>query len=335
MSQDILISSEKLENTLMVDINRVFIPCRPILELEIMSSILLLYSNYVTMEKVIQNNPNPKDFCKQIDIKDIMFTNIVDRYYVVHNRLKPIQMRNRWLRTSIRHRRIGSVNAYSASRVPLFFALDRLKVKYLLIKNFFYHLAEHEFDLSFYIPRSEKVHFTVKDYLNDYYFHSTLAYFDLISPKKTISRKARSLFTSKISSDMLRLMLSYERKETPNSGINFMMRGIKSSLFVCKFLFMKLDVPQPFAFVGDHMIDAEQIMISSDFLPDLLINISDALERKNYTLSLELLNAFEFMMERVLKGINNAVGIASNDRIHLGINGIQYSSGGIFQMNKK
>ena len=268
MSQDILISSDTLENTLIVDINRVFIPCRPILELEVMSSILLLYSNYVSMEKVIRNNPNPKKFCKLIDIKDEMFKNIVDRYYVVHNRLKPIEMRNRWQRTSLKHRRIGSVDAYSASRVPLFFALDRLKVKYLLIKNFFYHLAEHKFDLNFYKPVSDNVHLTTKDYLNDYYFHSSLHYFDLISPKKTISRNTRRFFSSKISSDMLRLMLSYTRKEAPNSGINFIMRGIKSSLFVCKFLFMKLDVPQPFVFSGDHMIDAEEIMISSDFLPD-------------------------------------------------------------------
>jgi hypothetical protein len=131
---------------------------------------------------------------------------------------------------------------------------------------------------------------------------------------------------------MLRLMLSYTRKEAPNSGINFIMRGIKSSLFVCKFLFMKLDVPQPFVFSGDHMIDAEEIMISSDFLPDLLVNISDALKKENYDLSLDLFNAFEFMMERVLKGINNAVLIASNQRIKLGINGIQYSSGRIFHL---
>ena len=332
MSQDIFISSDTLENALMVDINRVFIPCRPILELEVMSSILMLYSNYNSMEKVIRNNPNPKNFCKLIGIKDEMFKDIVDRYYVVHNRLKPIEMRNRWQESSVKHRRIGSVNAYSASRVPLFFALDRLKVKYLLIKNFFYHLAEHKFDLNFYKPISENVHFTVKDYLNDYYFHSSLQYFDLISPKKTISRNTRTLFSSKISSDMLRLMLSYVRKEAPNSGINFMMRGIKSSLFVCKFLFMKLDVPQPFVFSGDHMIDAEKIMISSDFLPELLINISDALKNNNLYQSLDLLNAFEFMMERVLKGINNAVAIASNYGINLGINGIQYSSGGIFKL---
>jgi hypothetical protein len=332
MSQDILISSDSLENTLIVDINRVFIPCRPILELEVMSSILLLYTNYVSIEKVIRNNPNPKNFCKLIDIKDEMFKNIVDRYYVVHNRLKPIEMRNRWQRTSLKRRRIGSVDAYSASRVPLFFALDRLKVKYLLIKNFFYHLAEHKFDLNFYKPVSDNVHLTTKDYLNDYYFHSSLRYFDLISPKKTISRNTRRLFSSKISSDMLRLMLSYTRKEAPNSGINFIMRGIKSSLFVCKFLFMKLDVPQPFVFSGDHMIDAEEIMISSDFLPDLLVNISDALKKENYDLSLDLFNAFEFMMERVLKGINNAVLIASNQRIKLGINGIQYSSGRIFHL---
>ncbi|QEE17928.1 hypothetical protein DSAG12_03766 [Promethearchaeum syntrophicum] len=332
MSQDILISSDTLENTLNVDINRVFIPCRPILELEVMSSILLIYGNYKNMEKVIQSNPNPKNFCKLMDIKDEMFKDIVDRYYNVHNRLKPIEMRNRWQKTSFRHRRMGSVDAYSASRVPLFFALDRFKIKYLLIKNFLYHLAEHKFDLSFYKPKSENVPLTVKDYLNDYYFHSTLKYFDLISPKKTISRNTRNLFTSRISSDMLRLMLTYVRKETPNSGINFMMRGIKSSLFVSKFLFMKLDVPHPFAFSGDHMIDGEKIMIGTEFLPDLLINISDALEKKNFTISLELLNAFEFMMERVLKGINNAVAIASNDRIHLGINGIQYSCGGIFKL---
>ena len=332
MNQDILISSDTLENTLMIDINRVFIPCRPILELEVMSSILLLYTTYRNIEKVIRNNPNPKDFCKLIDIQDEMFKNIVDRYYVVHNRLKPIQMRNRWQRTSQRHRRIGSVDAYTASRVPLFFALDRLKVKYLLIKNFFYHLAEHKFDLHFYTPVSENVPVTVIDYLNDYYFHSSLKYFDLISPKKTISRNTRKLFSSRISSDMLRLMVSYVRKESPNSGINFMMRGIKSSLFVSKFLFMKLDVPQPFVFSGDHMIDAEKIMIGTDFLPDLLVNISNALYEGNYDLSLDLFNAFEFMMERVLKGINNAVGIASNQRINLGLNGIQYSSGGIFQI---
>ncbi|MHA1856404.1 MAG: hypothetical protein ACTSXY_04100 [Promethearchaeota archaeon] len=332
MSKDVLISSDQLENKLMVDINRVFIPSRPILELEVMSSILMLYSNYSKMEKVIWNNPNPKDFCKLIDIKDEMFKNIVDRYYVVHNRLKPIQMRNRWQRTSRIHRRIGSVNAYSVSRVPLFFALDRLKVKYMLLKNFFYHLAKHEFDLNFYKPISEHVPFTTKDYLADYYFHSSLRYFDIISPKKTVSRNTRRFFSSQISSEMLRLMLSYVRKEIPNSGINYMMRGIKSSLFVCKFLFMKLDVPQPFVFSGDHMIDAEKIMIGSEFLPDLLVNISDALQKKNFDLSLDLFNAFEFMMERVLKGINNAVSIASNQSINLGINEIQYSTGGIFQI---
>ncbi len=332
MSQDILISSETLENTLMVDINRVFIPCRPILEMEVMSSILMVNTNYADMQKMIWNNPSPKEFCRLLKIKDEMFRDIVDRYYNVHNRLKPIGMRNRWQKTSFKHRRIGSVNAYTASRVPLFFALDRLKVKYLLTKNFFFQLTKHNFDLQFYTPISENVPITTKDYLSDYFFHSSIQYFDLISPKKTVSANTRKLFSSRISSEMLRIMLSYVHKEAPNSGINYMMRGIKSSLFVCQFLFMKLDVAQPFVFAGDHMIDAEKIMVGSEFLPDLLVNISDALLDGKYELLVDLFQAFDFMMTRVLMGINNAVSIASNDRIKIALNEIQYSSGGIFQI---
>ena len=332
MSQDVLISTDSLENTFLVDFNRVFVPCRPILEMEVMSSILMVNTNYSEMQKVVLHNPNPKDFCKLLQLKDEIFRDIVDRYFVVHNKLKPIGMRSRWQKTSQKHRRIGSVDAYTASRVPLFFAIDRLKVKYLLIKNFFYQLSKNNFDLSFYTPLSENVPPTTKAYLSDYYFHSSMKYFDLISPRKTVSKNTRRLFSSRISSDMLRIMLSYVHKEAPNSGINYMMRGIKSSLFVCKFLFMKLDVTQPFVFTGDHLIDAEKIMVGSEFLPDLLENISDALLREKYDLLIDLFKAFDFMMSRVLLGINSAVSIASHQRINLTINGIQYSSGGIFKL---
>ncbi|MFX0106517.1 MAG: hypothetical protein ACFE75_13665, partial [Candidatus Hodarchaeota archaeon] len=82
----------------------------------------------------------------------------------------------------------------------------------------------------------------------------------------------------------------------------------------------------------ETMIDAEEIMISQDFIPELIPAISNCIAEENMNQLEDCFRAYEFMMNRVLEGINNAVEIASGGQINLGLEDTIYSTGNVFEL---
>jgi hypothetical protein len=80
------------------------------------------------------------------------------------------------------------------------------------------------------------------------------------------------------------------------------------------------------------MVDAEEFMINQDFIPVLIPAISNAYSGSNRPQLEDLFQAYEFMMKRVLDGINYAIKIASGGQIILDLEGTIYNSGNIFDV---
>lgn len=108
------------------------------------------------------------------------------------------------------------------------------------------------------------------------------------------------------------------------------MREIKASIFVCKLMFAKMDLHNPFSFTEETALDLEEIMISNDFIPELLPAISKSLRTNNITQLEECINAFDFLMDKVLNGINKAIEITSGGQFQIGLYETIYDTGNIF-----
>ena len=77
-------------------------------------------------------------------------------------------------------------------------------------------------------------------------------------------------------------------------------------------------------------LNLEEIMISNDFIPELLPAISKSLQENNIPLLEDCINAFEFLMDKVLNGINKAIEITSGGQIQIGLYDTIYDTGNIF-----
>ena len=110
------------------------------------------------------------------------------------------------------------------------------------------------------------------------------------------------------------------------------MREIKASIFVCKVMFAQMDVYDPFYEGRELMVDAEEFMFNQDFIPVLIPAISNAYAGVNKAQLEDLFRAYEFMMKRVLEGINHAIEIASRGQILLDLEGTIYNTGNIFEI---
>ena len=96
-------------------------------------------------------------------------------------------------------------------------------------------------------------------------------------------------------------------------------------------MFAKIDVPNPFTIAKETMIDGEDVMISQDFLPELIRDISSSIINNTPTLTEDYFTAYDFLMHRVLEAINNAIKIASGGEIILDVDTI-YSTGNLFEV---
>ena len=126
-------------------------------------------------------------------------------------------------------------------------------------------------------------------------------------------------------------MATYTFHSETDNIIKFIMREIKASLFVCNLMFAKLDVKNPFLRGKETQIDEEEFMISNDFIPELLPAMDRCVAGTDYTMLFDLLAAFDFMMEKVLDGINYAYETISGGQIQLDIDETLYSTSYIFE----
>lgn len=245
-------------------------------------------------------------------------------------KLKSITM---YARNHHNHMRRGNVTPNVKTRKCLFLALHRLKVKFLIIKNFMEIFRKSKEGLSVFFQEKDEGEITFFNALKTYYYRKNKQNLEAMLPTDNISRRVKHLLKTRsaITNERLLKMATYEFSHEEKNIIGLIMREIKASLFICNFMFVKIDVRDPFNRGVDINIDEEEFMISQDFLPELLPAISNSYEKKEYLQLKDLFSAFNFIMNKVLDGINYAYEIASEGSIILDLNQLYYHAGKTFE----
>ena len=128
------------------DLNKVFIPCRTVLEMEALTSLILEHYNYDMIKEVPKSQPTSQQLIELFRVVEIEPLERIIEYFidVVVNRLKPIVMYERDHHDRFR---MGNVVAYTKTRVCLYLALHRLKLKFLIIKHFMDNFKKNNYKL--------------------------------------------------------------------------------------------------------------------------------------------------------------------------------------------
>jgi hypothetical protein len=176
-------------------------------------------------------------------------------------------------------------------------------------------------------------HAFIASFYNDY-IHKNKMNLKLMLSTKRVSERVNELIDLKdiVTNEDIIYAITFKKFLDDNSRIKFIMREIKASLFVCKVMFAQMDVFSPFTLAKETMIDAEEIMLSQDFIPVLIPAISTCYLGNNQDQLEDLFQAYEFLMNRVLEGINYAIEIASGGQIILDLDDTIYNLGNIFDI---
>lgn len=320
-------------NPILYDLNTVFIPCRTVLEMEALTSLFLEYYNYDDIKELPQSQPTSKKLIGIFHVIDCHpLENIIEYFMdVIVSKLKPIVMYERDHHDKVRR---GNVDAYAKTRLCLYFALHRLKLKFLIIKHFMDAFKLNNFKLD--LPEDQEdmgAHKFLSAFYKDYYDKNKMNLKLMLSSKRMSERVRNLMDTSNtITNEDIINAVTFKKFLDDKNRIKFIMKEIKASIFVCKIMFGQMDVLNPFTITGDTMIDVEEMMISQDFIPELIPAISHCFVGDTKTPLEDCFTAYEFWMNRVLEGINNAVSIASGGQIQLDLEGTIYNTGNIFEI---
>jgi len=315
------------------DLNKVFIPCRTILEMEALTSLFLEYYNYDLIKEIPKSQPTSQKVIEIFRILDCQPLERLIEYFIdgVVHKLKPIVMYERDHHDRFR---MGNIVAYTKTRLCLYLALHRLKLKFLFIKHFMDIFKDNEFKLN---KPEEQVdlgpHLFISSLYKDY-THKNNMNLKLMLSSKRVSDRVSKLLDLKdiITNEDIINAITFKKYLDDNNRIKFIMREIKASIFVCKVMFAQIDVFNPFSVGTETMINAEEIMLNQDFIPVLIPAISSAYSENKKVQLEDLFRAYEFMMRRVLEGINYAIEIASGGQILLDLEDTIYNSGNIFDI---
>ena len=320
-------------NPILYDLNKVFIPCRTVLEMEALTSLFLEYYNYNEIKDLPQSQPFSEKLIEKFHVIDCEPLEHIIEYFieVIVSKLKPIVM---YARDHHDRFRMGNVEAYAKTRLCLFFALHRLKLKFLVIKNFMDTFKDNKYKLD----HSEEqgylgAHLFLSAFYKDYYKKNKMNLKLMLPSKRMSDRVSELMDTSKtITNEDIINAITFKKFLDDKNRIKFIMKEIKASLFVCRVMFAQMDVYKPFTLAKETDIDAEEIMISQDFIPELIPAISQCYADKHMPQLEDCFRAYEFMMHRVLEGINYAVELASGGQIVLDLDSTIYNTGNIFEI---
>jgi hypothetical protein len=295
--------------------------------------LLLEYYNYDDIKELPQSQPSSQKLIEKFHVIDCHPLEHIIEYFidVVVSKLKPIVMYERDHHDRFR---MGNVEAYTKTRLCLFFALHRLKLKFLIIKKFMDKFKE----LNYKLVLSEDqmnlgVHTFLSAFYEDYYKKNEMNLRLMLSSKRISERVSELIDTSDtITNEDIINAITFKKFLDDKNRIKFIMKEIKASLFVCKVMFGQMDVYTPFTMATETNIDAEEMMISQDFIPELIPAISKCYAEKHMPQLEDCFTAYEFMMNRVLEGINHAVEIASGGQIVLDLDSTIYNTGNIFDI---
>ncbi|MFX1374959.1 MAG: hypothetical protein ACFFA0_04035 [Promethearchaeota archaeon] len=320
-------------STILYDLNKVFIPCRTVLEMEALTSLFLEYYNYDDIKELPQSQPTSEKLIEKFHVIECEPLEHIIEYFidVIVSKLKPIVM---YERNHHDRFRMGNVVAYTKTRLCLYFALHRLKLKFLVIKHFMDKFKNDNFRLDLAEDQSNMgAHTFLSAFYRDYYKKNKMNLKLMLSTKRMSERVSELMDTSNtITNEDIINAITFKKFLDDKNRIKFIMKEIKASLFVCRMMFAQMDVYNPFTIADETMVDAEEMMVSQDFIPELIPAMSRCYSGESMTPLIDCFTAYEFMMKKVLEGINHAVGIASGGQIQLELEDTIYNTGNIFQI---
>ncbi|TFH29061.1 MAG: hypothetical protein E4G98_04455, partial [Promethearchaeota archaeon] len=311
------------QNIYVNDINKVYIPFRPILEAELMISGILALKNYEFVSKLPFSSLDADAVIKDLEFgSDHLFQKILERFFIILKRIVPVASElGPNLKDEVRY---GNVNAYTESRIPLFYAIDRLKVKLLILRNFFIYLRENNFQLSAFPSYDHMEDKSLQSILFSEYYLRMLKYFRTVVWEPRY--KAKYLNTNDdVNFRVLYELHSHQQKSTP-SKLGYIVRGLKSSLFITILIFKLCDIPDPFETANGCV---EALLLNRDFIPGM-INVMDMAYRVADANKLqEMVSMFLNYLDNILEGVNNGIRMASNNQMNPIIEATVYYLGDI------
>ena len=299
--------------------------------MEAIISLYLLNSNYEKIKDVPESRPSSSRLIDILAVRDQqLFVDIID-YFINRAipKVKPIVLYARDHHDRIR---MGNVSPYAKTRVCIYLALHRLKLKFLIINNFINKFKSNNYSLDFFDDDELEEDLNFLTALAKDYYKKNKMNLRLMIQKRRVSERVQKLLDDKdaITSEKLFKMATFKVYLERANIVKFIMREIKASIFVCKLMFAKMDLHNPFSFMEETALDLEKIMISNDFIPELLAAISKCLQDNNLSQLEDCISAFEFFMDKVLNGINKAIEITSGGQLQIDLYDTIYDTGNIF-----
>lgn len=308
------------ENTYSADINKVFIPHRSLLEMELLITFLLTKHNYKTLSSLPFASLDLDFISRELQIPEgSVFHTILARFNQNIQSIIPISS---YMRKVEEHTRFGNVNAYSKSRIPVFYAMDRLKIKLLVLLNFLTKLESHHYLLASF-PKYRQL--SDKNFMSVFfseYFTRMREYFETVTWEPEYKLK----FMKDQSQINYQLLNELHKFQVPTTELDviYIMRSIRASFLVCKIVFQRMDVADPFH-TDKGSIDT--LILNHEIIPGMISMIDNAYRLQDQPKIREIVSLFINYLTNMLNGIWMGYKIASNDQIHLDMDKTLYYSG--------
>jgi len=314
------------EQSFINNLNKVFIPHRSVIEMEALISVYLVEFNYEIIKDIPESGLSSQQLIDILGVQEnFAYMDIIERFIsITVHKIKPIAM---YAREHHDMYRMGNVIAYSKTRGALYLALHRLKSKFLLIKEYLDILKKNDYQLP-----EQDAGMRLKSALYEDYYERNKRELQVMIPTMHVSNRVKNLMDIKdrIIGEQIISMATFESPSKlmnlNDIQINFIMRGIKASLFVSKILFAKSDILNPFQEASEMEIEIEETMISNDFIPELIPVMSNYFAANDIRHLEEYYKIFEFLMNKVLDGINYSLRIASGGQINIGRDKFLYNT---------
>lgn len=298
--------------------------------MEALVSLYLINHNYDNIKEITQSHPSSEELINVLQVNDNpAFVDVIEYFIdVAIPKIKPIVT---YSRDNFERVRRGNIIPYSKTRVYAYLALHQLKLKFLIVKEIIDKIKNDElYDKQFLKKNNINQHNIYLSHFANKFYDKYQMNLSILFPKNKASERVKNLLDNEDSitvAKLLNIMTSEKYLDKPNV-IKFIMREIKASHFVSKLIFAQMDLSNPFSRSGD-MIDAEDLMVSNDFIPELIPAICKNLAIGNIKQYDDCQNAFNFLLEKVLKAINRTVEIASRGQIQLNLDDTIYYTGNV------
>jgi len=301
--------------------------------MEALLSVYLIDHNYDHIKEVPQSGPSSENLINILGVADNpLYMDIIE--YFINYAIPKVRPIVTYARENYDRIRMGNIIPYSKTRVCVYLALHQLKLKFLIIKSIIDKLKDNLNSKGESLrSKGEKSNSYLSMFAEEYYLKNKMNLI-IMFPKSKASERVKKLLDNQnsITGEKLLDIASSREFFDKNNIIKFIMREIKASIFVCKLIFAKMDLSNPFSRNEEIMIDAEEIMLSNDFIPELIPASCKNLDKGNIDQFNSCINAFNFLLEKVLEGINKAIEIASRGQIQINLYEPIYYTGKILSI---